>query len=279
MDVHFFERFSVQHLLGNHNVCAPDWGETNCRYRFHKFYYFLEGSCTLEIEGTAFHPQPGELFLIPAETTHSYRHEPENPVRKYWCHFSAQTEPEYRFGYHRASLCCTPPALETTALFELLLRPAPVPGLLPLQQQHALTGLLLLFLEGVPHDHLLLRETDTFTRTMRAYIAENLTRPLSLQELAGCIPLHPNHFIRCFKHNFGMTPVEYVQEMRLLRSRSLLEAVENPSIADIAEACGFNDCRYYTRLFRRRYGMTPSLYRKYHRNGLQIPLISSARHG
>ena len=74
----------VRLLMGTFNTCPPEWGAEGGCYTFHKFYYFQSGQCRLEIEGDVYHPKPGELYLIPAGKRHSYSHNPQDPVTKYW---------------------------------------------------------------------------------------------------------------------------------------------------------------------------------------------------
>ena len=85
-----FENIFVKNLISHVNYCAPDWGETDCSYGYNKFYYFIEGDATLIIEGDEYRPEPEELFLIPADTRHTYFHDPARPVYKYWCHFDVR---------------------------------------------------------------------------------------------------------------------------------------------------------------------------------------------
>ena len=57
-----------------------------------------------------------------------------------------------------------------------------------------------------------------------------------------------------------MSPVEYIAQQRISRACHLLQNTDN-SIAQIANTCGYPDFSYFTRVFRKRLGMTPSEYR------------------
>ena len=61
-----------------------------------------------------------------------------------------------------------------------------------------------------------------------------------------------------------MTPFEYLNDYRLLRAAEQI-AGSNLRINTIAGSCGFNDMSYFSKLFRRKYELTPSEYRKAHR--------------
>ena len=94
-----FENISVKSLISHVNYCAPDWGETDCSYGYNKFYYFIEGDATLIIEGDEYKPEPEELFLIPADSRHTYFHDPARPVYKYWCHFDLRLDRGRKLAY------------------------------------------------------------------------------------------------------------------------------------------------------------------------------------
>ncbi|MEG0381419.1 MAG: helix-turn-helix transcriptional regulator, partial [Kurthia sp.] len=59
----------------------------------------------------------------------------------------------------------------------------------------------------------------------------------------------------------GLSPNTYITEYRVSKSKSLLERAEL-SIAEIAETVGYEDCFYYSRVFKKQTGMSPSAYRK-----------------
>jgi AraC-like DNA-binding protein len=71
--------------------------------------------------------------------------------------------------------------------------------------------------------------------------------------------------VPCFIHTesggFFQTPVEYLLHYRIQKSLSLLTH-GNLTITDIAAACGFNGASYYTEVFRKIMGISPSAYRK-----------------
>jgi AraC family transcriptional regulator len=88
-----------------------------------------------------------------------------------------------------------------------------------------------------------------------------LDGPLPLDALAAVAGLSTQHFHRRFRAAFGETPATYVRRLRLERAAWRL-LMHRDSILVIAIDCGFADHETFTRAFRRRYGLSPSAYRR-----------------
>lgn len=91
------------------------------------------------------------------------------------------------------------------------------------------------------------------------YIEDNIDRSIGLAELAGVVNVSRFHFIRLFKRSTGMTPIDFVEQCRIERARSLITDTKIP-LAEIALMTGFADQSHFTRRFRDRVGCTPAAY-------------------
>lgn len=88
-----------------------------------------------------------------------------------------------------------------------------------------------------------------------------LDADLSLERVAAMAGLSPFHFHRLFKLGVGETLKAYTARVRLEQAAFRL-VLHDETIVDIAIQCGFESHETFTRAFRRRFGMTPSAYRK-----------------
>ena len=93
------------------------------------------------------------------------------------------------------------------------------------------------------------------------YISSNCEKNISLTDLAKTAHLSPNYFLKLFKNQTGLTPKEYILQVRLNNARFLLSDT-NIKISTIASDCGFNDTSYFSMFFKKRFGLTPAEYRK-----------------
>ena len=93
------------------------------------------------------------------------------------------------------------------------------------------------------------------------YISSNFEKNISLTDLARTAHLSPNYFLKLFKNQTGLTPKEYILQVRLNNARFLLSDT-NIKISAIASDCGFNDTSYFSMFFKKRFGLTPAEYRQ-----------------
>lgn len=94
-----------------------------------------------------------------------------------------------------------------------------------------------------------------------AYIAKNFDRDLSVSALAAAAGMSLPAFYPAFKRYTGQTPVSYLTEFRLSRALKDILYTARP-IGEAAEAAGFADPLYFSRVFHERYGCSPRAYRK-----------------
>lgn len=93
------------------------------------------------------------------------------------------------------------------------------------------------------------------------YINEHYALPLTREELAQRASMSPAYFSTVFKKNTGLSPVQFVQKVRLDQAKRLLREGTLP-IAEVAREVGFADSFYFSRLFARETGLAPREYRK-----------------
>jgi AraC family transcriptional regulator len=94
------------------------------------------------------------------------------------------------------------------------------------------------------------------------YIHENYPSEVSLADIAGAAHLSPYHLTRVFKKATGISPHQYLVQVRVNSARSLLTAgAGDRSLAEIAAAVGFADQSHLTRHFKRMLGITPKQLR------------------
>lgn len=87
---------------------------------------------------------------------------------------------------------------------------------------------------------------------------DNLTIKLTLNELSAAAGLSKYHFVRQFRQQTGIPPLQYHMQLRLLAARNLLR--DHHSALDVAHRLGFYDQSHFINSFRRMMGITPHHY-------------------
>ncbi|MDC3417512.1 helix-turn-helix domain-containing protein [Aquibacillus salsiterrae] len=95
----------------------------------------------------------------------------------------------------------------------------------------------------------------------KQWVLNHLNENITIQKIADNVYLNPTYFCEYFKNQTGETVLDYVTRVRLEKARELL-LVRDFKIYDIAEMVGYTDSKYFSKLFKRFYGETPSKYKE-----------------
>ncbi|MCU6708570.1 AraC family transcriptional regulator [Paenibacillus sp. J5C_2022] len=105
------------------------------------------------------------------------------------------------------------------------------------------------------------RKSRAAVDLMIDYMDTRYKEDITLEELAQSVYLHPSYVVRLFKKHKGMTPFEYLRDLRLRAAASYLSGSDMP-ISDIVQKTGFNSLHYFTRMFSSHYGQSPAEWRR-----------------
>lgn len=96
------------------------------------------------------------------------------------------------------------------------------------------------------------------------YIENHLFEDITLDDLAEIAHLEKTYLITKFKEIWGLSPIKYVNTMRIERAKFLLKRSDK-SITEIAYETGFGSIHYFSRYFKETVGLTPNEYRQDHK--------------
>lgn len=102
---------------------------------------------------------------------------------------------------------------------------------------------------------------STLIKRSLAYLHQNYQRPLTRQEIAEALSLSEDYFSRTFHVELGISPWDYLNRYRIGQAKQLLLSTAHP-MQWISRQVGFSDPAYFSRVFRRLEGQTPTAYRK-----------------
>ena len=88
-------------------------------------------------------------------------------------------------------------------------------------------------------------------------------KPLTTDEIARAVGLHPNYAMALFRKTFGTTMVEFLLQHRLSHAQRLLVTTDDP-IIEVGAAAGFQSLSRFNEFFKQACGHPPRVYRKSH---------------
>ncbi len=109
-------------------------------------------------------------------------------------------------------------------------------------------------------DRLLPEPGDPLQRAMN-YLAERLDGKVKVSDLASLVGVSPSHLGALFRKATGGGVLAHHTALRMARARQLLDATD-ATVTEIAFDLGFDDAFYFSRVFRRHHGMSPSDFRR-----------------
>lgn len=228
--------------------------------------YCTEGEAQLVTGKQKLKVEAGDLIYLPAGEAHSYATPDHNPWTIHWVHFNGSLS-----GYFQQYLGFSG-NIRRTHLGRQPRLLVDFNGLLSVQDSgyqeqpliHASNRLRQL-LTALPLAGKT-RPTQGSTtqlnlQQIQEIMRQHLTSRLDLNQLAESAGLSRYHFIAKYKQLTGETPIQHYLQMKIEKACYLLDA-GHASISSIAEQLGYEDSYYFSRLFKKVMGVSPSNYRR-----------------
>jgi AraC-like DNA-binding protein len=257
---------------------AERWDTAGRPMSFDALNVILDGSAWIVLDGAEYRLGPGDAVFMTQGTFYSRgRLAPEAPLEVAWLQFQAFTHERVRLF----SLAPPPQGLtgKTVAEMRRLLEEALTawrgerPGRALLVDGLALQMLALAYqapeadllrpLPLRPHAPAALATANSQQALIRealGYLTAHLGEPVTLDDLAGQASMHPSAFSRLFHRLVGVPPMRFLESLRLAEAERLLLNTEL-RVNEIASAVGYADPYHFSRVFRRRQGVSPSAFR------------------
>lgn len=263
-----------------------DWVEPSRVIYDHELVVFSKGNYIVEIEGIEYSCPQHTYIIVPCGRLHASWSTGERGHR-YWAHFDwIWQEPQDNtpiFTYHPAKPHTelyrqAPDFISKKIQYGQIQAPEKIYDLLErlctLQYSNDSYNRLNsrpIFLEillELLHPHYF---EDQISSSILdpAYRVRELIKQLvfsgrdipAMQELASTLGYSYSHLCREFHSKYGIPPLKYVHALQISRAKALLSDTDL-SISEISYRVGFNDSNYFTQLFKKTTGLTPSLFRR-----------------
>jgi AraC-like DNA-binding protein/mannose-6-phosphate isomerase-like protein (cupin superfamily) len=241
----FCERFDEESRIWNFNKHSHPYFE---------LIFFLEGKANIDAGDESVDVLGFDVVVYPPGLEHAehldLRHRQE--IICLW----ADTGPTRSFG-HAIKLMDERGTLR--ALFEMVY--AEFTANRPCSADLIATYLQAIFLQVRQHFSEPSREASTLVERCLGYIHEQYARDFDIDELASQVAVSPSYLFRLFKRKMQVTPMHYRNIVRVDKAKLLL-ADQALTVDAVAERVGFEDPKYFSRVFRDLVGTSPSAYRR-----------------
>lgn len=276
------------HLLTIHVGLAAhngDWNWKEVSSPFTRLYYVTKGAARIVLPNGTWNLTPHHLYLIPAFTVHSY--ECEGEFEHYYIHIYEDVKsnsgllddfifpveiPADEFDLHLCRrLCKINPTMKlvqanpafydnNSMLIQNIVKNKQRVLCDRVESRGILYQLLARFLKEA---NLKSDVSDNRIQKSLNYIKKHINENIRIETLTDVVCISKDHFIRLFKKETGMTPVQYICQKKMEKAQLLLVTEDIP-IKEIAFLLSYEDHSYFNRLFRKMTGVSPLEYRKNH---------------
>ncbi len=226
----------------------------------------VDGSGRYDIDGKQGILQTNQALLIPRNTPHIYWASDAAPWSIYWVHFTGSNAD---FFAHQSASGERVFSVDSDAMSTLQ-------GLFTECYKALMTGFVLermVYASQTLHHLLgcLFFNNRAFSPTLQTshfhnldatlvYLSNNVHKPLTLAEMARHADLSPSHFSRLFKEQTSYSPIDYFIHLKVQHACRLL-FLTNLTVYEIGYELGYEDSAYFSRLFKKVVGMSPTVYR------------------
>ena len=232
--------------------------------RDYQLLYISSGRAFFCLDGEEKEITAGHMILYRPGERQEYYYCSEDSPEVYWVHFSG-CESLYMLdkigfsGIHVlfCGLSSHYPELFRQIILELQLKRPCFEEFLSFYLQHIFTEIHRSQLEISADTYRNLEDMETAVH----FFNEFYTQVISIEEYARDHHMSVSWFIRCFRQYMGMTPMHYITSIRINKARELLKNT-NYSIQEISSLCGYENPLYFSRIFHKQTGTSPSRYRK-----------------
>lgn len=219
--------------------------------------YIEEGTGCVHIDSEVFYPSAGDSYFLQEGRSQYYYSDKEHPWKKYFLNFSGKLATSLTEGYglacqsHFAGLSIKE---ELLTIIEIAKHSESDP-----------TAEIVGILNGIflkLHAHARADGSGVgIAERAREFLETKTASRFRIEDLCRHVQRSESQTIRIFKKAYGVTPYAYLLEKKLELAGQLLRDT-NLSVREIAEKLFFADEYYFSNVFKKRMGMSPSAYRR-----------------
>ncbi|MBD2753018.1 AraC family transcriptional regulator [Spirosoma validum] len=232
----------------------------------HILIYCIKGEGWYYLNDRKHTVKPNQAFILPADAAHRYGTDVQNPWTIYWLHFTGSRAHHFlQFLQPDAdsSPITVSPQPERFQLFDDILSHVEMSFNMDniVYANSSLARFLATFNNAVYNPSRITQvEDDPISRTI-TFMRENLSRTLSLEELAEIAGMSASHYSAVFRAKVQSAPINFFTFLKIQEACRLLENTRL-RIKEVAYQIGYSDPYHFSRVFANVMGVSPRDFRK-----------------
>ncbi len=260
------------------------WQVQNALCNFTKFHYIVDGQLSIVANGERFILNSGDFLILPAGTKHDISLIDDKKCLLYFADVSLHFDDnEFLTVLDTPYFVRVGLTNEMFNIFEDIIGTLSVENnhLISVKQSYLISKLLLVFFEHCDDTRMLERkpQQDAVYQTID-FIKQHYTEKLTVKQLAQMAFLSTTYYSIRFKSLTGLSPIQYVNSLRIKKAQELLETTDM-SLNEIVDTINFGDLAQFCKAFKKYCGHTPTKYRNFAKNStvLENNTIQQTRYG
>lgn len=235
----------------------------------HVLIYCVEGSGWYLLNGEQHQVKANQFFILPAGIPHSYGADSQDPWTIYWVHFTGAHSTFYATGDNLprdVKPNINSRISDRNHIFEEIF--STLYEEYSLENLRYVSSLLHYYLASMRYLHLFRHaqshDANEDTNVVKAaihYMKENIEKKLSIEEVAKYTGYSASHFSALFQQQTQRSPLQYFNLLKVQQASLMLQETDM-KINQICFKVGIEDSCYFSRLFTKVTGMSPTEYRK-----------------
>ncbi len=221
--------------------------------------YVEKGTGTVIVDGKTYTASAGDVYIIPPGSRHTYYSDADDPWVKWFINAHGRVITPLLEAYGLTGQAVFPACPVAESFHELIrLAAAELPA------EEMMKRCCLTFHEILMGVSASRQQADPLPEdavALKNRIDADMSRVLSIGELAAGIYRSTDYVIKLFRRCYGETPYAYATKRKVQAACRLLTDTHLP-VNEIAGSLGYADARYFAHIFRRHMGISPTAYRR-----------------
>ncbi|MDT3426579.1 AraC-like DNA-binding protein [Paenibacillus forsythiae] len=246
-----------------HNIAKPNYHIGPRTTPYYYLIFVLEGQGTFHQNKQTFQLRKNDIFCLFPQVIHEYYTCPDDPLRKVFLAFDGRQALKLleRIGLamhcpHAAGIV-TPEAIQLMWDFFELVNSDNNTDLGRLILFHRIFEQLSAAADGSARSD---RRDVSWLQKGHEYMEIHYAEGITVEKVSEYVGIDRTHFTKQYRKAYGITPIQFIQELKMKEARALLEQTSY-TLSEIAHSVGYPDIFSFSKAFKKLHGVAPTQYR------------------